>query len=137
VQSALMNRVTTNLDALQQHLLVNFVEGFINSNTAIEDERSDDDNDDDYLTVLLVETDKKSFNKFVLDTFNEIQHYYKYTIIVDEFEEGVDYDQIPEVEKLKKYGLNCEDYIKRIKGSCIKNGCEEQMLNCLKTMQYF
>jgi len=54
---------------------------------------------------LLIDGDKRSFNKFVLDTFSEIQHYYKYTIIVDEAEEGG--EEVPEVEKLRKYGLSC------------------------------
>lgn len=44
----------------------------------------------------LIDSDKKSFNKFVLDTFGEIQHYYKYTIIIDEFEDGAEYGQVPE-----------------------------------------
>ena len=133
-----MNRTTTNLDALQQHLLVNFVEGFVIGDTPSQSsltEEDPSDNDDDYITVLLIDGDKRSFNKFVLDTFNEIQHYYKYTIIVDELEEGG--EEVPEVEKFRKYGLSCEEYLKRIKGSCLKNGCEEAMLNCLKNMQYF
>ena len=32
-KQVLMNRATTNLDALQQHLLVSFVEGFVMGNT--------------------------------------------------------------------------------------------------------
>ena len=42
-----------------------------------------------------------------------------------------------EVESLKKYGLSTEEYVKRMKGSCMKYGCEEVMLNCLKNIQYF
>ena len=106
---ALMNRTTTNLDALQQHLLVNFVEGFVIGDTPSQSnlaEEDPSDSDDDYITVLLIEGDKRSFNKFVLDTFSEIQHYYKYTIIVDELEEGE--AEVPEVEKFRKYGLSCE-----------------------------
>jgi len=43
----------------------------------------DSDNDDNYFTVYLNENDKKGFNKFIFDTFSEIQHYYKYTLIID------------------------------------------------------
>jgi hypothetical protein len=145
LQEILMNRATTNnnfdpncnFDALQQHLLVNFVEGFINNNNSVIEEESDD-NDDDYIMVHLIDSDKKSFNKFILDTFNEIQHYYKYTIIIDEFEEGGEFSKVSEeLEKIKQYGLSSEEYIKRIKGSCMKNGCEDAMLSCLKAMQYF
>lgn len=46
------------------------------------------DDDDDYILVFLSDNDKKNFNKFILDTFSEIQHYYKYTIIIDELNEG-------------------------------------------------
>lgn len=132
-----MNRTTTNLDVLQQQLLTNIMQGIVaNSNMIVQDESDDDE--DNYIPIHLIDNDKKSFNKFILDTFNEIQHYYKYTIIVEEFGEEGDYQQIPEeLQKLKKYGLSCEEYLKRIKGSCLKNGCEEIMLNCLKTMQYF
>jgi hypothetical protein len=38
---------------------------------------------------------------------------------------------------MKKYELTMEEYIKRIRGSCIKNVCEETMLGCLKIIQYF
>lgn len=109
---------------LQQHILVNFVEGYnVNNNVNVEvDDQSDDD--DDYITVFLDDNDKKSFNKFVLDTFSEIQHYYKYTIIVDEEGEGMPAENVnEEMEKLKKHGLSVEEYLKRIKGSCLKNNC--------------
>mgnify|MGYP007060851589 FL=1 len=48
---------------LQQHILVNFVEGYnVNNNVNVEvDDQSDDD--DDYITVFLDDNDKKSFNK--------------------------------------------------------------------------
>lgn len=85
MQESLANRSTLNLQILQQHLLTNFVEGFINNEPTQQEQASDDD-DDNYITVYLVENDKKSFNKFVLDTFSEIQHFYKYTIIIDEGE---------------------------------------------------
>ena len=59
-------------------------------------------------------------------------------MIVDDLGEGVEYGVVQEeVDNLKKYGLSTEEYIKRIKGSCMKNGCEEMMLNSLKNMQYF
>lgn len=54
-------------------------------------ESEDDDDEDNYIPIHLIDNDKKSFNKFILDTFNEIQHYYKYTIIVEEFGEEGDY----------------------------------------------
>lgn len=129
---AMMNRSTLNLDSLQQHLLVHLLEG----NELEQD--SEEDDDENYLTVYLVETDKKGFNKFIFDTFSEIQHYYKYSLILDECGEG-DLQVVGEEEvgKLKKYGLTIEEYTKRIKGSCTKNNCEEIMLTCLKTMQYF
>ena len=38
---------------------------------------------------------------------------------------------------MKSFGLSCEGYVKRIKGSCMKNGCEDIMLTCFKAMQYF
>jgi hypothetical protein len=41
------------------------------------------------------------------------------------------------VDELRKYGLSCEEYVKRIKGSCLKNACEDVMLSCLKNLQYF
>ena len=41
------------------------------------------------------------------------------------------------MEKLKKYGLSAEEYLKRIKGTCLKNNCEQNMLNCFKALQYF
>lgn len=49
----------------------------------------------------------------------------------------MDKDQVPQVQMMKKYGLSLEEYIKRIKGICLNNGCEGVMLNCFKTMQYF
>lgn len=56
--------------------------------------------------MLLIDGDKRSFNKFMIDTFDEIKHYYKYTIIVDEGGEGVQ-EEAPEVDELRKYGLSC------------------------------
>ena len=38
---------------------------------------------------------------------------------------------------MKKQGLSIEEYVKRIKGSCLKNGCEDLMLVCFKALQYF
>ncbi len=38
---------------------------------------------------------------------------------------------------MKKQGLSPEEYLKRIKGICLKNGCEDSMLVCLKALQYF
>jgi len=38
---------------------------------------------------------------------------------------------------MKKQGLSIEEYVKRIKGSCLKNGCEDIMLVCFKALQYF
>ena len=136
----LINRGTMNLDVLQQHLLGTFVDNLTNNKNELKEamnmEASDDD--DDYILVFLSDNDKKNFNKFILDTFSEIQHYYKYTIIIDELNEGAEYERVPEeVEKIKKYGLSMEEYMKRIKAICMKNGCEEIMLSCLKTIQYF
>jgi hypothetical protein len=65
-----MNRTTTNLDALQQHLLSNMVEGFMVNNNMIAEAESEDDDEDNYIPIHLVDNDKKSFNKFILDTFN-------------------------------------------------------------------
>jgi hypothetical protein len=42
-----------------------------------------------------------------------------------------------EIEKLKKNAHSCEEYVKRMRGICDRNGCEDSMYNCLKTMQYF
>ena len=30
-----------------------------------------------------------------------------------------------------------EQYVKRIKGSCMKNTCEDTMIACFKSFQYF
>ena len=66
-----MNRATTqNLDLLQQHMLMNFVEGFISSESEMKDLDNDDDDDDDYMTVHVPDNDKKCFHKFIVDTFN-------------------------------------------------------------------
>jgi len=75
-----MNRGTLALDLLEQQLFVNFSDGVTKQNAT--DQESEDD-DDNYIAVHLAETDKKSFNKFILDTFSEIQHFYKYSLIVD------------------------------------------------------
>lgn len=87
MQEALAARTTLNLDILQHHILTNFVEGYVNNDNPPEEEVSDDE-DDNYVTIYLAENDKKSFNKFVLDTFSEIQHYYKYTMIVVDENQG-------------------------------------------------
>jgi hypothetical protein len=102
-------------------------------------ELDSEDDDDNYIAVHLAENDKKSFNKFILDTFSEIQHFYKYSVILEDgLGEGEQYELVTEsVEKVKKYGLTMEEYMKRIKGSCTKNGCEDLMLSCLKNIQYF
>mgnify|MGYP000681102165 CR=1 FL=1 len=42
-----------------------------------------------------------------------------------------------EIEKMKKQGLSIEEYVKRIKGSCLKNSCEDTMVACFKSFQYF
>ena len=134
IADQLVNRGTVNLNFLQQALLSKFAEGGEDKQA----EEPDSDDDDNYITVYLSDNDKKTFNKFILDTFSEIQHYYKYTIIVDELGEGSEYGAVQEeVENLKKYGLSTEEYVKRMKGSCMKYGCEEVMLNCLKNIQYF
>lgn len=85
LQELLMNRTTTqNLDLLHQHILVNFVEEFITSNES-DMKDLDNDDDDDYMTVHVPDNDKKCFHKFIVDTFSEIQHYYKYSVIIDQF----------------------------------------------------
>ena len=84
-QESLTNRSTLNLQMLQQHILTNFIQGGAKDPEAPDMQESDDD--DDYITVYLADNDKKAFNKFVLDTLSEIQHYYKYTILLDEGED--------------------------------------------------
>jgi hypothetical protein len=72
---------------------------------------------DEATIIYLVETDRKNFNKFILDTFSEIQHFYKYSLLIDKLEEGVQEASITEeISQTKKGGLTVEDYTKRIKG---------------------
>ena len=46
------------------------------------------------MTAYLAENDKKSFNRFVLETFAQIQHYYKYTAIVEEAPEEISKEEV-------------------------------------------
>ena len=102
-QESLANRTTLSLplQMLQHHILTNFIEDGADP----EKQQLEEDDDDDYITVYLADNDKKAFNKFLVDTFTEIQHFYKYTIMIDE---GNSFDGEQVNEEMKKQGLSLE-----------------------------
>ncbi len=99
------NRGTMNFNALQQQLFLNLFENISDNKILKEKEEVQSDDQEEILTVYLGESDKKQFNRFILDTLTQVQNYYKLSIFVDP-SYADKFDELPqEIIKNKDNGL--------------------------------
>ena len=79
-------RNTLSMKDLEQHLVMNFYEMMKNGEVEHHDS---DENDEEFMTVYLTESDSKEFNRYILEVLTQIRNFYKLEAFADpSFEEG-------------------------------------------------